>query len=291
MTTIRIDFPADWAASLEEQVAALGYQIRAGLSPSQVCHQYSTLQRRLLSQRPRTVCTAAEFTCPPDLVANLALLQKKIEAGEDLRPHLSRGLANLDTQDMLLNDWGIHHLHLGTKIEADGFVERTGPVLFARFALDATYLIAVLKHGSWSCQDFVRVVHRNWPDTISAYRLHGVQGLAQQTSDADIAALRKHAINVPVEVEPGVVYLGVGGGYSTTKMNGEIVRACAQTLETIKKLEAFVCGQIPALMDQARARGLDVGDELSFKLRRLDGVLVALEENTNTVIPLPESAA
>jgi hypothetical protein len=291
MTTIKIDFAADWAATLEEQVASLGYQIATGLSPGEVCHRYATLRRRLISQRPRTVSAAAGFVCPPDLLAGLALLRKKIEAGEELRPHLSRGLADLDSQDMLLNDWGIHHLHLGTKIEADGFVERSGPVLFARFTRDAAYLIAVLKHGSWSCQDFVRVLHRNWPDSISAYRIQGAQGLEQQTSDADIAALRKHAINVPVAVEPGAVYLGMGGGYSTTKMNGEVVRDCARTLETLKKYEDFVRGQVPALMDQARARGLEVGDELSFRLRKLDGVLVALEENTKTVVPLLDGGA
>jgi hypothetical protein len=291
MTTIKIDFAADWAATLEEETESLGFLMEPGLSPRDVCHQYSTLRRRLIPTRPRKICTATEFTCPAELGTGIASLQNKVEAGEDLRPHLSRSLANLDGQDMLLNDWGIHHLHLGTKVEDDGFVERTGPVLFARFTPDTAYMIAVLKHGSWSCQDFVRVLHRNWPDSISMYRMPPDRVLAETLSDEDIAALRRVAINAPVQVEPGVVYVAMGGGFSATKMNVVVVRDCARVLATLKDYETYVSGKVPTLLEQARERGLEVGDELSFKLRRLGDALVALEEHTRTLIPLPVPGA
>ena len=272
-------------------LASLGYSISVDLPASETCHRYLTLQRRLVSSRPRPIFKAMEFTCPPELNAGLAALERKINGGEDLRPHLSRRLADLDIQDMLHNDWGIHHLHLGIKQESDGFVERTGPVLFARFSSTAAYLISVRKHGSWACQDFIRVIHRNWPETISRYRLLGAVSLAKQTSDEDIAMLRKAAINVPIQVEPRAIYMAIGGGYSTTKTNAKVVRDCARQTAKLKACEEFVREKAPAVLEQAQARGLKIGDELSFKLRTLDGVLVALEENTGTVLPLPDGGA
>jgi hypothetical protein len=47
----------------------------------------------------------------------------------------------------MLNDWGIHHLHLGTKISKNtGFVERTGPLLFVKFEKNVAYFIGVKRY-------------------------------------------------------------------------------------------------------------------------------------------------
>ena len=40
-------------------------------------------------------------------------------------------------RDLLIADWGIHHLHFSTQIESDGFVIRTRDLLSAYFAPDA----------------------------------------------------------------------------------------------------------------------------------------------------------
>ena len=272
-----------------------------GLSPEELCHRYLNLRRRLVSPGPRTVLLAHEFTCPPDLAGDFELVRRKIEVGEDLRPHLSRGFMNLDSHDMLLNDWGIHHLHLGTEMEPDGFVTRTGPVLFVRFAATAAYLLSVHEHGSWARQDFVRVLHRNWPDSISMWRLRGVLGLATEVTDEDISKLRsikipgekkkRAAVSTFVEVEPGVVYAPIGGGYSTAQTSIVVVRDCDRLLDALQGYEDAVRDRIPAFLNEAQSQGLPIGDELSFKLRKVGNHVVAIEENTKAVLSLSGGGA
>lgn len=57
-------------------------------------------------------------------------LKAKFANGDDVTPHLSSNILNDTYEDYLLNDWGIHHFHLGQNI-SDGFAGRTGPLLFA----------------------------------------------------------------------------------------------------------------------------------------------------------------
>jgi hypothetical protein len=73
----------------------------------------------------------------------LTELVRKIEKGDELTPHLSRAVdtAFVSTQeraalkphqrdqdrDRMLADWGIHHLHLSSMLEGDGFNQRDNP--------------------------------------------------------------------------------------------------------------------------------------------------------------------
>ncbi len=52
---------------------------------------------------------------PSDL---FELVKKKLANGEDVRPHLSNRYTDPNYSDSLLNDWKIHHQHLGTTMEA-----------------------------------------------------------------------------------------------------------------------------------------------------------------------------
>lgn len=301
MPTIKMDFVGEWERNIRSALAAAGYAVPASLDHNELCHRHMNLQRRLVARRPRTILRAAEFTCPPGFAVGLSQVQQKIESGDDLRPHLSRGLTDLDNHDMLLNDWGIHHLHLGTTLGSDGFVERTDPVIFARFVEDVAYLLTVLPHGSWARQDFVRTLHRNWPESISRYRLQGVVGLAQELTDEEIAQARsikikgekrrRAALNTFVEVEPGVVYAPIGGGYSTAQTSITVVFDCDRIIERLQAYEEMVREAIPAWIEDATSRGVDITPELSFRLGKVGDVVVAIEENTKQEIVLSPRGA
>ncbi len=55
---------------------------------------------------------------------------------EAYEPTTSRSSKNQRRSDLvlLMAEWGIHHLHLSTVMEADGFVRRTKDLLFAFFS-------------------------------------------------------------------------------------------------------------------------------------------------------------
>ena len=136
---------------------------------------YFNWLHRLVPARPRQIHRSRSLLANPlaaDPVHRQGLDQliEKIENGTDIAPHLSRGilcgfkpkdptkpkaLLKRPDLDLLLNDWGIHHLHISTKLDKDGFVERRPshpprPLLFGIFRPDAAYLIDLMQHGDWT---------------------------------------------------------------------------------------------------------------------------------------------
>jgi hypothetical protein len=196
---------------------------------------------------------------------------------------------SLEFDDMLLNDWGLHHLHLGTTLESDGFMTRTGPVLFVRFTDTIAYLVAILPHGAWTRQELVLILHRNWPEAISRFHLKGLAGVEPQVSDDEVRQLRKAGVLVFLEIEPGVVYAPIGGGYSTLRTSINVVTDYDRIVSSLRRYEDKVRELAPRFEAAARQRGLPVGSSLIFRLRINSGQPVAVEETTKGLIALGPS--
>ncbi len=105
----------------------------------ELLHIYGNWRGRRPYPRPRVVHRSQEILSSAEALAfqsELDELVRKMEAGEELKPHLSRAVdaAFLSTQDRaslpraqreqdldrMLADWGIHHLHLSTEVEPMG---------------------------------------------------------------------------------------------------------------------------------------------------------------------------
>jgi hypothetical protein len=141
----------------------------------------------------------------------ISAIATKIREGQELRPHLSarvreaydhpgRSLAKRADLDLLLAEWQIHHLHLGTRTIRHGFVERTGDLLFVRFQPHHAYLIDILPHDRWTDDTLIRTIVRNWPDDelvhVSAF------ARANRTVEADShLELRNHGISTILEID------------------------------------------------------------------------------------------
>lgn len=82
----------------------------------------------------------------------LAILTAKIEAGTDLVSHLSKRVAKVDAVDRMLADWGIHHLHLSSTLEASSAFTARGQISYsASFDPTTLYLIGIFRTvpGRW----------------------------------------------------------------------------------------------------------------------------------------------
>jgi hypothetical protein len=145
---------------------------------------YGNWKARLVPPRPRAVHISAEFAASPEMTrhnAELNAIVAKIKSGSQLRPHLSKRvrvahdpatkpgdpLQLRRDRDLLIADWGIHHLHISLEEEANGsgFVKRGGPLLFAIFRPEDAYLIGVFSHGDWALKEVLEIVVRNWPNS------------------------------------------------------------------------------------------------------------------------------
>lgn len=146
-------------------------------------HLYAASRARYVPARPRRAHASAELLANPKLQEyrkGYDAVVRKIESGDDLTPHLSTAVseAYLDggsaremhrrrDGDLLLADWGIHHLHLSDELRLNGFVRRTSDVLFAIFRPDDAYLVDIFAHpaeANWAARRILEIVVRTWPD-------------------------------------------------------------------------------------------------------------------------------
>ena len=152
MYNIEMNFKGDWSKYQMNELKRIGYDV-SSLDEKEINLKYYNLARRYVSAVPRKINYARNFICPKILQDKFATLIQKIEKGVEISSHLSRNIKNIDFQDMTLNEWGIQHLHLGTEIDDDGFVNRNKKnkvnnyILFVRFTDTDAYVIKMGKHG------------------------------------------------------------------------------------------------------------------------------------------------
>lgn len=281
-----LNFDKDYVELLIAELADHNINIDITDSPEKIKIKFFNFKKRLVPPILRNILKSKEFSCPADLEVGLKIVEKKIVKGENLFPHLSRQLTNLDYNDSLLNDWGIYHLHLGTVLENDGFIKRTGPVLFARFDNQNAYLINVMTHGSWTKQEMIRVLHDNWPTSIEMFKLNDIIGLEHSPTDDDIKIARKFGVNSSVQIEPGVVYTNIGGGYTTTKTSIDVMRTMFNYNEIIENLEKYVKDNADKFGEKLKEKYNYKGTQLIFKLGIENGEYFAVEQNTTVAFSL-----
>jgi hypothetical protein len=280
MSVINVDFLADWMAWAEGALRAQGYSPKAG-DFMETCIRFHNLRRRLISPHPRRVHESDALTCPVSLGPGLAQLRAAVENGGALRPYLSRKLTDLDFDDSLLNDWGIYHMHLGSTVDPQGFVTRTGPVLLARFDADDAYFIAIENHGAWTSQNLLAILHRNWPTVTAPCRLPGVIRAEYEPSDADIATLRAGRIS-PIATVAGLPLAPMGGGLAQKGGAAAVSFECTKLAKRLRSWEKVV---------RERVEGEPGHGARSLRLEIRGTDAYAVEEPAGTAFKLGAGAA
>lgn len=228
---------------------------------------YHNWLSRLLRPTQRSVHLSREFLQNPmraTHAAGLAATLSDIEYGRDLSPRLSKLVVNgysansssqTKDKDLMLNDWGIHHLHLGTVPDPKDpvFVGRTRELLFVIFRPSAAYILDIFRHAAWADRDIVRIAIGNWPDLELFLELKGILGAARSYTEHELQKLRQAGITSFAEVD-GRIFVG-RGMISTAGTGINSVRAADRLLEAIEKCEEASVrdpGRITRLLTAAR---------------------------------------
>jgi hypothetical protein len=241
----------------------------------QVLGIYWTWRQRFPSTRVRTVHRSRELDASPQArqyASELAELVRKMQAGEDLTPHLSERVETAfiseqqrpslpegqrdNDHDRMLAAWGIHHLHLSSAPGPGRFNARGGDLLYAMFQPDDAYLLGFYNHSDWSRRELVAVAVSNWPDAGLFPRANYVLGTTAQFTDDDRRALRRAGINDFVEVN-GAVYGpgGIGTTAAGTSMAAD--RRAMAYMEGLRQLREDLDHRLVAFgreLDQAAGR-------------------------------------
>jgi hypothetical protein len=200
---------------------------------------------RHVHPHPREVLFSEELLRNPlseTYSENLAALCDKIKSGTDLSPHLSSKIAvgykpqdqskkkNLNARkdlDMLLNDWGVHHLHLSQTMEPNGFATRSANLLFAIFMPERAYLLDILPHGAWGDEKLVQIAVRNWPNDELFLDLKGVLPGQSSEPEKEHVKIRAAGLSKTVKVDDTLYMsrmLGISLAETATRVSLETMR-------------------------------------------------------------------
>lgn len=253
------------------------------LSTDEMLARFFNWQSRLVHPHPRRVLRAMGFSDSPEFAKhepNIRYLSGKIAAGIDVRPHLSEDVKlgyeprekgeNGADLDLLLNDWGIHHLHISRDVRTNGFVRRGDDLLFAIFRPRTAYLLTVQSHGAWAKSELVEAAIRTWPDDGLFLQLNGV--IPERGIDPSRrSSFRKAGVNVPVGVDGNTFISAASLGLTTARTTlADTMRRDSLT-RTIRQFVADHEVLLAPMRNQARALGMNWPKKPKLAIKWLPG--------------------
>ena len=254
---VHADFQLDLRDHFAAELLRLGIPAPASTGVEDVCTAFYNVRRKLIAPHPRTVRRSRELQgrqLDPGKQDALNLVELEALHGADLGPRLSKKLLNPAYNDGLLNDWGIHHLHLGMEVESDGFVTRTAEILYVFVLPEALLFIDVLAHGaeSFATEELIQIIHDNWPDALAADRAHNAEpgslSPASRTPTQRTAMRRKFTMTT--QVADGTIYVPPGGGIVTTGLSLSVRRAVDHQLDLARLVEVWARNHADAIRDK-----------------------------------------
>lgn len=277
----RIQLVKDWLGLLRVEMTRRGFagaDDTAAIPEHEVDIRYFAASQRQVRQVPRTVHVASTLRVPQGLENGYDMVKEKIRTGADLTPHLSKQSRKAKFDDGFLNDWGLQHLHLGTTVGSDGFVERTGPLLIVRFVETDAYLIAIQDHQKWGNQDLLETLLREWPSVLEPARRARLRGGGQNPTAEELIQARRAGVQPLLTLSDGQVYGPLGGGLSTARVSMRAVFTARDWRRRIRALQTAFDEQLVEVAQRAEEAGIHLPAEVSLKLVTQEKQLCVLVE-------------
>jgi len=217
---LEFDFRNDWKEHVKSELRSFGFSYDESKDVSENSHILFNAQRRLPERTKRKVIFSKGFKCPEEHLEGLELLVSRFENAECLKGNLSRKIFKPSYSDATLDDWGIHHFHLGVRKVKQWF-ERTKCVVFVLVFNNCALFIQILAHGPghhdvWVNKSLIDIIHENWPDAIAHWKS---QSTGSQLSTEELNSLRKCSVNYVLKVSDGTSYFSPGGGRMSNRVS------------------------------------------------------------------------
>jgi hypothetical protein len=268
MARLKADFEADLKAHARRVLTAEWGSEIAAINDANILIHFFDAQRRRIAAHPRTIEIADDFACPPDQQGGWTALQQRIRNGDDLGPHMSTRHKSLVNRDGLLNEWGVHHFHLGMNPHPrdPNYIERTGPVVFALVEQDVFRAINVYEHQEWEELSVVESLHRNWPDAIRPYRLKA-NIVAPALANAERRNVRNAGGQTGVTVQDGTVYGSIAGPVSTAGTKYTSVRNADHWVKEVRHLQSYLDNDLSPFMQTLIEAGYGGEEEIDAEFQ------------------------
>lgn len=284
-----IDFLSDWAELQRGELVKLGIKTSAGASAQDVSFAYWNVRRRFVEAHPRAVLLADTFSCPASVEPGLRRLRDRFDRGDDVNLCQSTALRSVDHptfDDRLLNDWGIHHFHLG-EVSPSNPTGRSKELLFSVVKETAVYFIGVGVHeaNAWTNVELIEVIHRNWPELIRRWKCDCWD--ADLLSKDDMRKLRgrggkkrKTGFTFPVTLSDGTVYVSPGGGNMANGLSAQVLETSDHYFTCFHDIQKYVEGEVERILGAIRTQGRTPATPPHFQMMLDDALNVYVVERT-----------
>jgi hypothetical protein len=219
-------------------------------------------------------------------------IKDDIEHGRDLRKYLSRDVEHAvvvipsarrrPDLDLMLNDWGVHHLHISSEVEANGFVKRGGPLLFVVFRPDRAYFVDVFDHKSFHKERVLEILVQEWPTDRLIDDVKGFIGIGSQLTEDERRTLRRKHVGIFFE-HAGKIYLPRGGllagGYSINAL-----READRIVIQLQNFEKATINRSSALEEVFRTAGIPYPTTSRFEFTIVEDMPTIFESSTGKLL-------
>lgn len=188
---------------------------------------------------------------PTEYIEALELFYSKFRNGDDINPYLSRRIyksklskykksyQGKESRDLLLYDWGIHHLHLTPEDvnASEKTSTRSEYLLFIKVKQNAVYFIDALKHDTkeFANKDLIRIIDRNWPQLLKDKVLSDVK-IRREFTEEEIIKQRQAGNLVFYSID-GKTYGLIGGGITSNSISITYTRIANDIFNMLNKYE------------------------------------------------------
>jgi hypothetical protein len=261
MTTMVLDFKADWQEFITKEMLSLSLKYDCAQSLKENTIRYLNAKRRIVGNQQRKVHEAKELHIPLQHTIAYRRLKKLISTGGDLNAYLSRGIEAAKANDLALNDWGIHHLHFCPR------PARSREILFVKFTDTDAFMIQVLSHGRdhsevWVNTRLIEILHSNWPEIMEPYRASAIDGESLAINERK--NIRNNHGNVVIKISNGTSYFPPGGGLTASGRCITDIIDCDKIISKLTEWEYLVKANESRFRS---ALNITAVDELSIKLK------------------------
>lgn len=181
-----------------------------------------------------------------DCKSTITNIKNDLEKGKDINARVSRGILKFESNDKMLNRWGLYHLHLGNKMEKDGFIQRTGKLLiiYVNKYKNIVYFLAVAPgHGksypdTFIDSEYLKTLVENWKEVREELECESITGIGPEMKDEDMKKiLERSNINLCVVKSGNVLITPPGLGIAMDGNSIEVRRLSMLIVKKCKTLE------------------------------------------------------
>lgn len=231
INNIRINLWGSIEEICKEQLLKAGFKL-----PKNTHHDYLELlmnmNKRIIEPRKRRVHFHSSLRIPSENAKGFFLLVDNMKLGLNINRYQSHQLERTDFHDGFLNDFGLHHFHLGESTQGTGrhkkYIVRTKNEVFAKVETDDIYILGIFGHNKgkknfiFTDESLLQLLYDEWPHLLKPYILNRVTGTKYTAEER--YNLRNNRANVFITLNDGKVIMSPGGGYMSNGLSADVYR-------------------------------------------------------------------